>query len=81
MRPAHLLRLFFARLLPLLVLALVGARAMAQADPPARVGRLNHTEGPVVFSPAGDPEWTDAAPNRPLTRGDAVVDAVGRGRR
>ena len=63
---------FIVRLLPLLVLALMGARAMAQADPPSRVARVNHAEGPVVFSQSGDNEWIDAAFNRPLSRGDRV---------
>ncbi|WP_141507737.1 DUF6600 domain-containing protein [Ramlibacter sp. WS9] len=72
MSPAHLLHVFFARLLPLVLLALLGARAMAQADPPSRVGRVNLAEGAVAFSQAGDNEWTDAIRNRPLTRGDRV---------
>ena len=56
------------RLLP--ALGLLSAPAIAQEDPPGRVGRLNHTEGAVTFSLAGDNEWTDAELNRPLTRGD-----------
>jgi hypothetical protein len=36
------------------------------------VARVNHAQGPVVFSPAGDNEWTDAALNRPLNRGDRL---------
>ncbi len=72
MSPAHLLHVFFARLLPLLLLALLGTRAMAEADPPSRVGRVNLAEGAVAFSQAGDNEWTDAIRNRPLTRGDRV---------
>jgi hypothetical protein len=72
MSPARLLQIFLVRLLPLLVLGLIGGRAMAQADPPARVARLNHLEGAAVFSPAGDDEWTDTVPNRPLTRGDRL---------
>jgi len=72
MSPARLFRICLVRLLPLLVLGLLGARAMAQPDPPARVARLNHLEGAAVFSPAGDNEWTDAPLNRPLTRGDRV---------
>ena len=70
MNTAHLLRYFVARLLPLL--GLLSAHATAQEDPPGRVGRLNHTEGVVTFSLAGDNEWTDAELNRPLTRGDRL---------
>jgi len=72
MSPARLFQFFLVRLLPMLVLGLVGARAMAQADPPSRVARLNHLEGAAVFSPAGDNEWTEAVVNRPLTRGDKL---------
>jgi hypothetical protein len=68
----RLFRLFVFRLLPLLVIGLPAAHAQAQADPPGRVARLNHAQGSVVFSPAGDNEWTDAALNRPLTRGDRL---------
>ncbi|HSV34341.1 MAG TPA: FecR family protein, partial [Ramlibacter sp.] len=55
-----------------LALGLLGCQALAQGDPPARVGRLNHTEGPVTFSPAGDNEWIEVESNRPLTRGDRL---------
>jgi hypothetical protein len=72
MTPGHLLHFFLFRLLPILLFGLLGSRAMAQTDPPGRVARLNHAEGPVVFSPAGDNEWTDAEFNRPLTRGDRL---------
>jgi hypothetical protein len=72
MHRARLFQFFLVRLLPLLVLGLLGARAMAQADPPSRVARLNYLEGAAVFAPAGDNEWIDAVLNRPLTRGDRV---------
>ncbi|MES3002522.1 MAG: DUF6600 domain-containing protein [Pseudomonadota bacterium] len=48
------------------------AHAQGRADPPSRVGRLNHAEGAVAFAPAGDNEWIDAARNRPLVRGDKL---------
>jgi hypothetical protein len=72
MRPAPFLRLFFVRLAMLLLLGLPVMHAMAQADPPGRVGRLSYGEGTVTFSPAGDDEWIDAEFNRPLTRGDKL---------
>ncbi|HXE49689.1 MAG TPA: DUF6600 domain-containing protein, partial [Ramlibacter sp.] len=72
MTPGHLFQIFLFRLLAALVVALLGGPAMAQADPPGRVARLNHAEGTTVFSPAGDNEWTDAELNRPLTRGDRL---------
>jgi hypothetical protein len=72
MNCARLFHFLMVRLLPLLVLGLLSARSMAQADPPSRVARLNHLEGAAVFAPAGDNEWIDAVLNRPLTRGDRV---------
>jgi len=72
MSRARLFQFILVRLLPLLVLGLLSARAMAQADPPSRVARLNYLEGAAVFAPAGDNEWIDAVLNRPLTRGDRV---------
>ncbi len=59
-------------LLPLMVMGFASTRVMAQSDPPGRVGRLNLTEGPVTFSPAGDSEWIEAELNRPFTRGDKL---------
>lgn len=62
---------FLSRILPMLAMAAAALPALAQ-EPPGRVARLNHVEGPVVFSPLGDNEWTDAVLNRPLTRGDRL---------
>ena len=42
------------------------------ADPPARVVRLNLTEGEVSFRPAGIDEWGRATVNRPLIDGDEL---------
>jgi hypothetical protein len=70
------------RLLPwlaLLALACAGSSALAQADPPARVGTLSYMEGSVAFAPVGGTEWSDAEPNRPITRGDRIwTDPGGR---
>jgi hypothetical protein len=44
----------------------------AYADPSGRVARLNHTEGDVSYSPAGEDEWFGAMRNRPLARGDRL---------
>ena len=41
-----------------------------QNDPPARVARMNFTQGSVSFQPGGEGDWVDAVPNRPLTTGD-----------
>lgn len=44
---------------------------MAQdQDPPSRVARLNHLEGPVSFRPGSVEDWTAATLNYPLTTGD-----------
>jgi hypothetical protein len=67
-----LFRMFLSRVLPLAALALAALSAIAQTDPPARVGSLTQVEGSVVFAPAGETEWTAAALNRPITRGDRL---------
>jgi hypothetical protein len=43
-----------------------------QDDPPTRVARLGFMEGSVSFDPAGEPDWVDAVPNRPMTTGDKL---------
>ncbi len=56
--------------------AALGQRAAAQDqdqdDPPGRVARLSYMEGSVSFQPAGEDEWVQAVPNRPMTTGDKV---------
>jgi hypothetical protein len=47
----------------------------ASIDPPGRVARMNLAEGPVSYAPAdtgGNPRWTPAVLNRPLTSGDRL---------
>ena len=54
--------------------------ALAQDDPPGRVGRLNFIQGSVSYQVAGDTDWVQADPNRPLTTGDNLwVDEDSRG--
>jgi hypothetical protein len=48
------------------------AAAQDQDDPPGRVARLGYMEGSVSFQPAGEDEWVDAVPNRPMTTGDKL---------
>lgn len=55
-----------------LALAACGVSAIAQADPPARVGSVSDIEGSVVFAPTGESEWTPAPLNRPITAGDRL---------
>jgi len=46
------------------------ASAQDEPDPPSRVARLNFIQGAVSFQPAGEQDWVEANPNRPLTTGD-----------
>ena len=43
-----------------------------QDDPPTRVARLGYMEGSVSFQPAGEDDWVQAVPNRPMTTGDKL---------
>src|ERR1035438_470502 len=57
--------------------ALLPTRAAAQDpdqqdDPPTRVARLGYMEGSVSFEPAGENDWVQAVPNRPMTTGDQL---------
>ncbi len=64
----------------LLVLALstlalsIGALAQDDQgdDPPTRVARLGYMEGSVSIEPAGENDWVQAVPNRPMTTGDKL---------
>jgi len=58
-----------------LSMALFSASAVAQDqydDPPGRVARLGYMQGSVSFEPAGESEWVQAVPNRPMTIGDRL---------
>src|SRR5712671_6488227 len=43
-----------------------------QDDPPSRVARIGYMEGSVSFQPAGETDWVQAVPNRPMTTGDKI---------
>src|SRR5229473_6304543 len=43
-----------------------------QDDPPSRVARLVYMECSVSFDPAGEQDWVEATPNRPMTTGDKI---------
>ena len=47
-------------------------RAQDQDDPPSRVARLGYLQGSVSLEPAGESDWVEAAPNRPMTMGDKL---------
>jgi hypothetical protein len=57
-----------------LLATVVPLRLAAQDDddPPGRAARLGHMEGSVSFQPAGESEWVQAVPNRPMTTGDKL---------
>lgn len=50
----------------------VAAQDQDQDDPPGRVARLGYLQGSVSFQPAGEDEWVEATPNRPMTTGDKL---------
>ncbi len=58
-------------ILPTLALA-QGDDQDQQDDPPGRVARLGYMEGSVSFQPAGESDWVQAVPNRPMTTGDKL---------
>src|SRR5215469_15856580 len=47
-------------------------RAQDRDDPPSRVARLGYLQGSVSLEPAGESDWVEAAPNRPMTIGDKL---------
>ncbi|HSV35424.1 MAG TPA: DUF6600 domain-containing protein [Ramlibacter sp.] len=68
---------FLSRCFALAALLLTTLGALAQADPPARVGGLSHLEGSVAYASAGETGWSDAVLNRPITQGDRVFTDPG----
>ena len=50
----------------------VWSSAMAQGEPPGRVGRLAFTNGTVSFHDDEQSGWTPAVVNTPLTTGDGI---------
>jgi hypothetical protein len=60
----------------LLATIILPIQALAQDqdndDPPTRVARLGYIEGSVSFQPAGEDDWVQAVPNRPMTTGDKL---------
>jgi len=67
-RTDSLLRWLAASLLVLLT----PLAAMAEDDPPGRVGRLSEIKGSVSYYDADQGQWTAASRNRPLTGGDRL---------
>jgi hypothetical protein len=53
--------------------------ALAQQEPPARVGRVGYASGDLSFRVAGDKEWSEAGVNYPVATGGSFwVDPQGR---
>lgn len=50
--------------------------ALAQDDPPGRVGRVADLNGGVSWFDADEGQWTEAERNRPLTGGDRISTAI-----
>jgi len=53
------------------LIALTAGAAFAQADPPARVGRLSYMDGTVSFHTADQTEWAPATLNYPVVAGES----------
>jgi hypothetical protein len=49
-----------------------GIAAQDNDDPPGRAARLGRMDGSISFQPAGESEWVEAVPNRPMTTGDKL---------
>ena len=48
------------------------AQDQDQDDPPSRVARIGYLQGSVSFLPAGETDWVEAVPNRPMSTGDQL---------
>jgi hypothetical protein len=47
-------------------------RVQDQDDPASSVARLGYLQGSDSFEPAGESDWVEAVPNRPVTTGDKL---------
>src|SRR6516165_8013541 len=67
-------------LIPLTILTVfIAAPALAQREPPARVGRVSFVSGNLAFHTAGQIEWSAAAVNYPVATGASLwTDAEAR---
>ncbi|TWS99490.1 hypothetical protein FQU96_35625, partial [Reyranella sp. CPCC 100927] len=65
------LRAAFAACFGLAVLAMAG-NALAQADPPARVGRISYVAGTASYHDGDEARWSPAVLNYPFTTGGAL---------
>ncbi|MGP0017011.1 MAG: DUF6600 domain-containing protein [Candidatus Sulfotelmatobacter sp.] len=62
-----------------MIVLITRASAQDQDDPPSRVARIGYMQGSVSFQPAGETDWVDAVPNRPMSTGDQIwTDEDGR---
>jgi hypothetical protein len=68
------MRFLFGLLAAVLLTVTLAQQLQAQDedDPPSSVARLGYLQGSVSFQPAGESDWVEAAPNRPMTTGDKL---------
>ena len=60
-------------LIPLTILTVfIAAPALAQREPPARVGRVSFVSGNLAFHTTGQTEWSAAAVNYPVATGASL---------
>jgi hypothetical protein len=64
---------FVAAILAFIALLAWAAPALANDDPPGRVGRLAELQGPVSWYDHEQGRWAEAERNRPLTGGDRLA--------
>ncbi|MDR2112820.1 MAG: hypothetical protein LBQ62_06960 [Candidatus Accumulibacter sp.] len=64
-------------LLPALLAAALSLPALAQSDPPGRIGRIAWTSGEVYLNSPDSGELVAAPLNQPLTSGDVVATGSG----
>lgn len=68
-----LLSRFLPHFLGVVALLAIGSAAVAQSDPPSRVGRLSELAGSVFLAPdEADTNWQPIGINYPVTVGDSI---------
>ncbi len=56
----------------MILIVVASAPALAQQEPPARVGRVSFVAGNLAFHAAGQTEWSAAAANYPIATGTSL---------
>jgi len=68
----HLLRAVSVASVCLVAALVLVGNAFAQADPPARVGRVSYLAGTVSYHDSDEARWSPAVANYPFTTGSAL---------